>query len=443
MYEWLKQPKAALLVMLLYAVSPWGIYFGRMAHETNLMTLLILLGIYCLFKIRSRNYFHIAAAVFFALSLYTYHTARVFVPLFLILFTIVFWKEINKKPKLYIVGLLLLVILALPLANELRGEGFSRIRTTSFWSDPGLIPKVNEQRGQAIARGMSPVLAKLLYSKVTAYPSTFADNFLRHFSASFLLTNGDPNGVYNVPNSGILLWVEPILLLVGLWYLWHKERRLFCLFIGAIVISLIPDSLTRLSPSSARIHIALPFVIAVSGVGFWRLLNRRWLTLLCAGLVVTNSYWFWYNYVTVLPVQNARAWQIGTKALITTVQQISPHYDEVWMSRECWGWIHLVFHTKYDPAVLQKEIKPSAKNDLGFWWVSDIGKYHLEWFPKELTTTRNRLYVGLPSEFPKGTTPISVIKHPTTQQELFWLVDSHLFDVPVKNNEMNPQEGYL
>ncbi len=93
------------------------------------------------------------------------------------------------------------------------------------------------------------------------------------------------------------------------------------------------------------------------------------------------------------------------------------------MSRNDWGWIHLIFDTKYNPATLQKEIKVSPRNDVGFWWVSDVGKYHLDWFPEKLELNKKILYIGIPSEFPAEVKPIFIVKHPITQQDLFWFVD--------------------
>lgn len=419
-----KSSKTALLSILIFSVSPWSLYFARMAHETNFMTLLIFTGVLFLFKARRKKSFILISIILFAASLYTYHTARVFVPLFLIFSSILFFSWIKRNYKYSIIALIFFIILILPLSSEFQGESMARVREISLWTDLGLISRINVQRTTAIFLGTHPILAKLLYSKLTFFPLAFTKNFISHFDANFLIFRGDTNGIYNTPNNGILLWVEPILITLGLVYLWKNKRKFFWWILGVLLIILIPDSLTRVAPSSARIQLALPFISFLSGIGLLNLIKNKILGIICLIILVTNSLWFWNNYLSYIPYNNSRAWQIGTKEMILKSQKLANYYDKIWISREGWGWIHILFHTKYDPVKFHKEVKIDNRNELGFWWVKDIGKYHLDWFPPILETNENRLYIGVPSEFPKNTIPFDKIIHPITQEELFWFVES-------------------
>ena len=436
-YKLTAQPKIALTGMLLFSISPWALYFGRMAHETNLMTFLILCAI-TLFLWLYKNNFQaagIGAGILLSSALYTYHTARIFIPI--MLFSLVFlnWQTVRAKWKQLLICGAIFCLSVLPLVNELQGEGLSRIRGISIWNDPGLISRINEQRGNAINNGMPNLFAKFFYSKLTFIPLQFTSNFLTHFSLNFLLTKGDPNGIYNVPNSGILLWIEPVLVIFGFIFLWKQNRKLFWWLLIVLSGALIPDSLTRVAPSSARIHVALPFIVLLDGIGLTALVNfvrartKEFSTIFIVKLAVTlimtiNLWWFWKNYLYTLPVQNSRAWQIGVKEMVLQTQTFALDYEKVWMSRECWGWIHVVFHTQFDPGEFQKIAKHADRNDLGFWWVSDFGKFHLEWFPDGYEfNDPGTLYVGIPEEFPETIQPLTIIKHPVTNQELFWITD--------------------
>ncbi len=440
--------KIALLTMLLFSISPWSIYFARMAHETNLMTFLILSGIYILWRYQGSTWATVIKISLFIAAMYTYHTARVFIPLFLIFTVFLFHKEAFQHKKQLLIGFVLFIMLLLPMFKEFSGEGLARVKGISFWTDPGLLSSINEQRGMATQKGMPSIIAKIIYSKVTIYPQVFVKNYLTHFSPSFLLLKGDSNGIYNIPNTGILLWIEPLLIIVGFIFLWKRQKEFFWWFLVIITIGLIPDSLTRLSPSSARIQVVEPFVAVISGIGLYHLLNRKHRFLLITSiavvsLLVLNQFWFWHSYLDILPIQNARAWQLGTKEMDLKAQELSSNYDEIWMSRNCWGWIHLVFDLHYNPALLQKEIKHSEKNELGFWWVSDVGKYHLDWFPKNLETNKKRLYIGIPSEFPLGTQPFYVVYHPINKQILFWFVDAKMFQINPSTHQEEFMGGYL
>ena len=154
-----------------------------------------------------------------------------------------------------------------------------------------------------------------------------------------------------------------------------------------------------------------------------------------AFLLIFNSLWFWQQYLIVRPVVNERAWQIGTKEMILTANNLAPNYSKVWISRSGWGWIHLVFHTRYDPIVLQNEIKASGRNEFGFWWVSDIGKYHLEWLPQKLGFTNKTLYIGTPVEFKEPVVPIYKIKD-KSGKEIFWFIDETSIKTGVSSEEV-------
>lgn len=416
---------AAIFGTFLMALSPWSIYFGRMAHETNLLTFLVTTGTYILFRFQGKAVGTIGKIVLFAAGLYTYHSARIFVPAFLLFVAFIYKSKVKKHILQVVIGVGLFLILLIPLVGEFRGEGaWARVQGVSLWTDPGFVLMINEQRGNLLHKGLPSSLSRLLINKVTAAPFVFTRNFLSHFTPEFLLTKGDPNGIYNTPNVGILLWIEVPLILFGIYALWKKDRRLLWVALGALFLSLVPDSLTRLSPSSARIHLALPFVALLTGSGcafIWQKnkAQRLQFAFLFFIVLTLNSLWFWHQYLVVLPTQNARAWQIGVKEMIYKAQELAPQYKRVWISRNGWGWIHLVFHTKYDPSKLQKEIVASDRNDLGFWWVSDIGNYHLEWFPKPFVMAKDTLYVGIPEEFPKE---VSIVDRVVVEgKDAYWL----------------------
>jgi 4-amino-4-deoxy-L-arabinose transferase-like glycosyltransferase len=422
--ELTKNYRAAFFGSFVLAISPWSLYFGRMAHETNLMTLLISLGVYFLVKnqrVRSNVFLK---TIFFVAAMYTYHSARVFVPLFLIWAVFIFRDQVLQNIKVFTFGLVLFIVLLVPLTSELNpSQGLSRIEGVSFWTDPGLNPYINQLRG-SIGSRLGSTVSKFVINKLTVYPAVFVRNYLTHFSPQFLLTQGDPNGIYNTPAVGILLWIEPILFVIGAAGLYKKNRKFFWLIIGGVLIALIPDSLTRFAPSSARIHLILPFLAVLSGVGLSKLIRKNYLiNSVIVFLIILNSLWFWHQYILQLPITNERAWQIGTDELITKTNRLANNYDKVWMSRNCWGWIHVIFNTHYDPATFQSEARHSERNDLGFWWVSDFGKYHLENFPKEGPFASNTLYTGTPEEFPLYTKPLETVVSPYTHHTLFWLVD--------------------
>jgi hypothetical protein len=104
-----------LLGMFFLAISPWHIVLSRWGLESNLLPFVFLLGYACLLKSTAENYWLIAAALFFALSLYAYGTAYAAVPIFFscAVALLVFSKRVNITT--LILSLAVLFIIGSPI----------------------------------------------------------------------------------------------------------------------------------------------------------------------------------------------------------------------------------------------------------------------------------------------------------------------------------------
>src|SRR5260221_172110 len=73
----------SLFTAFLIAISPWHIHFSRGGWEVNVATFFITTGLLFFFKYisQSKLKFLVLSSLFFVLSLYTYHAARIIVPL--------------------------------------------------------------------------------------------------------------------------------------------------------------------------------------------------------------------------------------------------------------------------------------------------------------------------------------------------------------------------
>jgi len=84
---YVKDEKYRIAGLILAVMQPWSLHFSRVALETNLSAAFYTMGIY--FYLKNRNkfniYLYIGYIFCFIASIYSYHGARVAVPLFLIL----------------------------------------------------------------------------------------------------------------------------------------------------------------------------------------------------------------------------------------------------------------------------------------------------------------------------------------------------------------------
>lgn len=109
--------RPALLSSFVYAIIPWNIMKSRWGLDCNLFSSMSIISIYFLQKsIKNRKkYFWLISGIFFGLTLYTYATSYMMVPLFLIIIFIYLLLSQNIKISEILVFGIPLFFLALPL----------------------------------------------------------------------------------------------------------------------------------------------------------------------------------------------------------------------------------------------------------------------------------------------------------------------------------------
>jgi len=90
--------KIALLAAGLLAISPWHIFMSRFAHEPSLVPFYFVAGLYFWIKGTSGKSKYLSiGSVFFGLLLYNYPITRLFFPLFIVGYIVIFWEKISKR----------------------------------------------------------------------------------------------------------------------------------------------------------------------------------------------------------------------------------------------------------------------------------------------------------------------------------------------------------
>lgn len=156
----------ALLSALFLAISPWHIHFSRVSLE-GLMPWVFFttFGLYLFLKAQQRPWLLPAALVSFALALYSYFPARIFVPLLGIGLCCIYYRFFLSHWRETLVSAAVLAICLVPFVqNLLSPGGFARWQQVSIFAHP--------PDGQPIWQHI-------------------ALNYLSHFSINFLFTKGD------------------------------------------------------------------------------------------------------------------------------------------------------------------------------------------------------------------------------------------------------------
>lgn len=104
-----------LTALAVLALNPWHLLLSRWALESNLLPAFLLLGLWLLSRTEEQPRLLPAAAAVFALSLYAYGTAFLYLPFFLLFASIHLLRRRRVTPGNWLLSLGLFLLLALPL----------------------------------------------------------------------------------------------------------------------------------------------------------------------------------------------------------------------------------------------------------------------------------------------------------------------------------------
>ena len=353
---------AGLVAAFLLGISPWHIQLTRASFESSFATFWVVLGIWFLVKGFKKERWFIFSMIPFAISVFTYNTTRIFTPMFLFVTLIIYRKKLIESKKIILISLVVFTILLIPLAPYLfSGERSARYKLVSITDDPGLIPRINENRGNT---HLPQPLPRLIHNKVTYVAFYFTKNYLAHFTPQFLFISGAPHKQHHVQNIGELYIFQAPFLLAGLFALFYLKNRFKGLLLSWLFLAFIPVALTQDSiPHALRTAIATPFYQLICGLGF--VFSLRWfkrfskilkitVVIILIIAVIGQFAYYLYQYYKIYPIAYSRDWQYGYKQVVDYIGNHKDEYDEIIFSRT-YGEPHMftLFYLNYDPAKYQ------------------------------------------------------------------------------------------
>jgi 4-amino-4-deoxy-L-arabinose transferase-like glycosyltransferase len=349
----------ALTSALLLAISPWHIQFSRAGFETNVAVLFIVLGVWIfLLGLRKDPRFFVITAVSFALSLYTYQAARLFIPLFSLLIMFLYKDSIFRLKKEAFIATAVFIILVSPLLPVVTSEtGLMRFKGTSIFEHPGIIEE-EEERRLIDAENQDRFAFKFLHNRRFASLMMFAEGYLKHFRPDviFLGQKGPPFNY--VPNTGLLYLIELPFFMWGFINLWKQKDLSKYLLTGWLLLSPIASALTWDAPSSTRTTISLPTYQIITALGLFPLFQkvslRARIRLASMGLIafvflISFIYFIHQNQVHA-PLEYASSWQYGYQEAVKYAEEHKNQYDRIIVSTQLkQPHNFFAFYTKYDP----------------------------------------------------------------------------------------------
>lgn len=308
-----------LIAAFLLAVVPWHVHFSRIAFELIAFPATFLFAFAALaVGVRGRPWWLLVAGPLFALCLYTYAPAKLFVPLFLLGALGIYRRRLWAVRGTAAAAVLLMVVTGLPVAlfDLAHRDRSQRYFSNTTVLDPSAGAADNAHR--------------------------VAVQYGRFFSDDFLFTSGDPLTRHAVPGFGELYRaMVPLLALGLLWCLWpaHPEGKLFLWW---LVLYPIAPALMNEAPSASRgiIGVAAFCLVAAAGAVVLfdllaRIAARPRLRQVVQGaavalLVVALGREAWpyaRAYVGTYPALAAGDFQYGYREAIAFMEARRDHYD--------------------------------------------------------------------------------------------------------------------
>ncbi len=380
----------ALVTAFLLAISPWHILQSRSAMLVGVTSFFYFLGLWSFFRGFKNSLYWLVGGISFVMAIYGYYGMRLMVPLTVMVLCFFFHKELKKNRKTILISAVIAIFLLFPLGFAYIKNSeviFGRAKTVSIFFDKGIELTQTQLLKEDINR-IPDKLAKKFHTLTFSYGVDIMRRFFEHLSSYFLFLVGDTSPPFQIPNMGILYFVDGIFIVIGFVYIVKTNVHLFILISTFIAISIIPAALTFVTPAANRTFTLVFPLLFLAAIGICSTVisikhafYKKTFILFLGVTYGISMLFFVRNYFFVLPKDNAQWWHFGYQELFSYLKNQEKQYDTITISsKTSVPYIFLLFYNQVDPFLVKKQIRRNYKDDqFGFEHVDRFGIYE---FPR-------------------------------------------------------------
>lgn len=372
-----KDERYRLAGLLMALMQPWSLHFSRVALETNLSATFFTMGMY--FYLVNRKRFgwvkYLGYIICFLLSIYSYHGARVAVPLFLILMQLdpINWflkskRNLINRKEIIAIGIIILFYLPIFL-NASAMSVLTRFNQENFFKNYApYAPK--ELLGIPMVKLY--YMIGMLVGRLWSYFSP-----LNWGGRIYLWVR---QSVMYIPEFGMLAWIESLALIVGIVVViknivLEKYRTL----LYWLVAGLAPAAATWnwFHPLRCLNAIGSIEIMCFLGMVFVYKKIPMW-SKICLIIAIMFQYLFivnneiGYSYYETHGNFQPGGFMEGEQI----IKNFYDEYDQIIVdSPQAQSYIFMLYYFKIDPRVVQKEGYKRIKADERGSWNVDFGKF--------------------------------------------------------------------
>ena len=365
----------SLISALIVAISPWSVHFSRRVVEGNLGIFFFLLALFLLLRsLKNIRLFPIATFVM-GIATHAYYSERLIAAIFLPIFIIYYRKYFIKQKKWLIIGLVALVVSLAPHIITIAGGAFA------------------SRFSQVASSGGKYLILE------------FFKHYVSYFSPKNLFSDIGSNLGRISPGLGVFYSWMFIPFLAGIYFLRRVVDEKFLGILGIfLVTSLIPVAITGdvFYPLRAlEFFWILSFIISTGLVILFSMLKRNFLRIFIGAVLLCYSLGIFYVSYFVLfkheSIENVGQTYI---ALFHEFQKYQNYSMVIDSTRDPAAGLRIAYFSKFDPVILQKELRPqmisqyySSKVELNdIYTVGNIVARPINWGPD--SCAKNTILVG-------------------------------------------------
>jgi 4-amino-4-deoxy-L-arabinose transferase-like glycosyltransferase len=312
--------RPALLAAALYALSFWALMYSRLGLRLIAFPLLLLLGLYFVWRglERQRRLDFVLAGIWLGLVTYTYAAMRL-LPVWWIALLVCLFLFDRSRARRSSLGLIGTTAIALTLALPMM---------LHFTNNPAADRRLGEVIGPIDA-----LLTGDLFPLINSIGLT----------AAMFFVQGDPETLYNIPNRPVFDLLTGVLFVVGVVFALKRWRDVKSAFLLAwLAVGLIPSVITWPAGSNNHTLMAQPVIFMLAGLGTDRVAARLpkiapILIALLLGLTTTRSVIDYFSGWASLPAVRAEH-QAGIAAVAAQIDRVSADRPAVFSSGAVTHW---------------------------------------------------------------------------------------------------------
>lgn len=406
----------SLLASFLSAVTPWYLFPSRFVLQSNLSVFFLTASLALFFNRERNRYFLPLSGALLILTLFSYHTTRIFSPLVLFTLLVLYKKELlaevsrNKLRAFFMYFSLTLFILSFAVI-VITSQSKARSKWV-FVINEGTIGQIIDKRSNS---KLPNVIKRMLYNRPTYFITEFSKNYIDYFSPNFLFFKGGTNYQFSVPGKGLIYPVSLPFFYIGLAlviFFALKGKKEYLFIFAYLLLAPIPASITSERFAVLRSTTMLPFTEIVISLGlFWTIAKVQSITHLKKfGLLLFVAYLIFIGfsfkkYITAYfgeySIKYSWVWQYGYKEVVDFTKEYYGKYDKILITKK-YGEPHeyFLFFWPWDPIKYKSDPNLIRYFQSDWYWVDRFDKFYFvndwdvpreEWQPFVLESKKEEI----------------------------------------------------